>query len=53
MLGSFTNTIDKLLVQILILLENGLKVPMPWYSIWMLLVPIDVDKHLGNNKEYT
>ena len=50
---SFTYFVDKLLVQISILLKHVLQMPMLLYSIWRVPAPLNVDMYLENSKEYT
>ena len=49
---SFTNTIDDLLLQLPILIELKVQVPMSLSSIEMTPVPLDAETYLGR-KEYT
>ena len=50
---SFTNTIDDLLLQLLILIKLKVQVPMSLFSIKMAPVPLDAETHLGEKREYT
>ena len=50
---SFTNTIDDLLLQLLILIKLKVQVPMSLFSIKMAPVPLDVETYLGEKREYT
>ena len=50
---SFTNTIDDLLLQLLILIKQKVQVPMSLLSIKMAPVPLDAETYLGENREYT
>ena len=43
---------DKSLVHISILLTHVLQKPMLLYSMWTMLVSIDVDTNIENNSEY-
>ena len=50
---SFTNIIDDLLLQLLILIKLKLQVPMSLFSIEMAQVPLDAETYLGEKREYT
>ena len=50
---SFTNTIDDLLLQLLILIKLKVQVPMSLFSIEMTPVPLDAETYLGEKREYT
>ena len=50
---SFTNTIDDLLLQLLILIKLKVQVPMSLFSIKMAQVPLDAETYLGEKREYT
>ena len=50
---SFTNIIDDLLLQLLILIKLKVQVPMSLFSIKMAPVPLDVETYLGEKREYT
>ena len=50
---SFTNTIDDLLLQLLILIKLKVQVPMSLFSIKMAPVPLDAETYLGEKREYT
>ena len=50
---SFTNTIDVLLLQLLILIKLKVQVPMSLFSIEMAPVPLDAETYLGEKREYT
>ena len=50
---SFTNTIDDLLLQLLILIKLKVQVPMSRFSIEMAPVPLDAETYLGEKREYT
>ena len=50
---SFTNIIDDLLLQLLILIKLKVQVPMSLFSIEMAPVPIDAETYLGEKREYT
>ena len=50
---SFTNIIDDLLLQLLILIKLKFQVPMSLFSIKMAPVPLDAETYLGEKKEYT
>ena len=50
---SFTNTIDDLLLQLLILIKLKVQVPMSLFSIKTAQVPLDAETYLGKKREYT
>ena len=50
---SFTNTIDDLLLQLLILIKLNVQVPMSLFSIETAPVPLDAETYLGKKREYT
>ena len=50
---SFTNTINDLLLQLLILIKLKVQVPMSLFSIKMAPVPLDAETYLGEKREYT
>ena len=50
---SFTNTIDDLLLQLLILIKLKVQVPMSLFSIEMAPTPLDAQTYLGEKREYT
>ena len=50
---SFTNIIDDLLLQLLILIKLKVQVPMSLFSIERAPVPLDTDTYLGEKREYT
>ena len=50
---SFTNIIDDLLLQLLILIKLKVQVPMSLFSIEMAPVPLDAETYLGEKREYT
>ena len=50
---SFTNTIDDLLLQLLILIKLKVQVPMSLFSIEMAPVPLDAETYLGEKRGYT
>ena len=50
---SFTNIIDDLLLQLLILIKLKVQVPMPLFSIETAPVPLDAETYLGEKREYT
>ena len=50
---SFTNIIDDLLLQLLILIKLKVQVPMSLFSIEMAPVPLDDETYLGEKREYT
>ena len=50
---SFTNIIDDLLLQLLILIKLKVQVPMSLFSIETAPVPLDADMYLGEKREYT
>ena len=52
-LMSFTNIIDDLLLQLLILIKLKVQVPMSLFSIEMAPVPLDAETYLGKKREYT
>ena len=49
----FTNTIDDLLLQLLILIKLKVQVPMSLFSIETAPVPLDAETYLGEKREYT
>ena len=53
LLISFTNIIDDLLLQLLILIKLKVQVPMSLFSIEMAPVPLDAETYLGEKREYT
>ena len=50
---SFTNTIDDLLLQLLILIKLKVQVPMSLFSIETAPVPLNAETYLGEKREYT
>ena len=50
---SFTNTINDLLLQLLILIKLKVQVPMSLFSIETTPVPLDAETYIGEKKEYT
>ena len=50
---SFTNIIDDLLLQLLILIKLKVQVPMSLFSIEMAPVPLDKEMYLGEKRKYT
>ena len=50
---SFTNIIDDLLLQLLILIKLKVQVPMSLFSIETALVTLDAETYLGEKREYT
>ena len=50
---SFTNTIDDLLLQLLILIKLKVQVPMSLFSIKTAPVPLDAETYVGEKREYT
>ena len=50
---SFTNIIDDLLLQLLILIKLKVQVPMSLFSIKTAPVPLDPETYLGEKREYT
>ena len=50
---SFTNIIDDLLLQLLILIKLKVQVPMSLFSIKMAPVSLDAETYLGEKREYT
>ena len=53
LLISFTNIIDDLLLQLLILIKLKVQVPMSLLSIETAPVPLDAETYLGEKREYT
>ena len=49
----FTNIIDYLLLQLLILIKLKVQVPMSLFSIETAPVPLDAETYLGEKREYT
>ena len=49
---SFTNTIDDLLLQLLILIKLKVQVPMSLFSIKTAPVPLDAETYIGEKREY-
>ena len=50
---SFTNIIDDLLLQLLILIKLKVQVPMSLFSIDTAPVPLDAETYIGEKREYT
>ena len=50
---SFTNTIDDLLLQLLILIKLKVLVPMSLFNIKTAPVPLDAETYIGEKREYT
>ena len=50
---SFTNIIDDLLLQLLILIKLKVQVPMSLFSIEAAPVPLDAETYIGEKREYT
>ena len=50
---SFTNIINDLLLQLLILIKLKVQVPMSLFSIETAPVPLDAETYLGEKREYT
>ena len=50
---SFTNTIDDLLLQLLILIKLKVQVPMSLFSIETTPVPLDAETYIGEKRDYT
>ena len=50
---SFTNIIDDLLLQLLILIKLKVQVPMSLFSIETAPIPLDAETYLGEKREYT
>ena len=50
---SFTNTIDDLLLQLLILIKLEVQVPMSLFSIETAPVPLDAETYIEEKREYT
>ena len=53
LLISFTNIIDDLLLQLLILIKLKVQVPMSLFSIETVPIPLDAETYLGEKREYT
>ena len=53
LLISFTNIIDDLLLQLPILINLNIQVPMSLFSIETAPVPLDAETYLGEKREYT
>ena len=52
-LASFTNTIDDLLLLLPILIKLKVQVPMSFFSIETVPVPLDAETYIGDKREYT
>ena len=52
-LASFTNTIDDLLLQLPILIKLKVQIPMSFFSIETVPIPLDAETYLGEKREYT
>ena len=52
-LASFTNTIDDLILQLLIIIKLKVQVPMSFYSLDTVPVPLDAETYTGAKREYT
>ena len=52
-LASFTNTIDDLLLQLPILIKLKVQIPMLFFSIETVPVPLDAETYSGEKREYT
>ena len=50
---SFANTIDDLLLQLLILIKLKVQVPMSLFSIETVPVPLDAETYIGEKREHT
>ena len=50
---SFTNTIDDLLLQLPILIKLKVQVPMSFFSIKTVPVPLDAETYIEEKREYT
>ena len=50
---SFTNMIDALLLQLPILIKLKVKVPVSFFSIETMPVPLDAETYIGEKREYT
>ena len=50
-LASFTNTIDDLLLELPILIQLKVQVPMSLFSIETVPVPLDAETYVGNKRE--
>ncbi len=50
---AFTNTADKLLVQIPVLIKVKTQIPLSLYSIHTVPVPLDEQTYIGKNNQYT
>ena len=46
-LASFTNTIDKLILQLPILIQRKVQVPMSLYSVDTAPIPLDAETYTG------
>ena len=53
LLISFTNIIDDLLLQLLILIKLKVQVPMSLFSIKTAPVPLDAETYIGEKREHT
>ena len=52
-LASFTNTIDDLLLQLPILIKQKVQIPMSFFCIETVPIPLDAETYLGEKREYT
>ena len=52
-LASFTNTIDDLLLQLPILIQLKVQVPMSLFSIETVPIPLDAETYIEDKREYT
>ena len=50
---TFTNTIDDLLLQLPILIKLKVQVPLSFFSIEIMSVPLDAETYIGDKREYT
>ena len=50
---SFTNTINDLLLQLLVLIKLKVQVPMSLFSIETASIPLDAETYIGEKREYT
>ena len=52
-LASFTNTNDDFLLQLPILIKLKVQIPMSFFSIETVPIPLDAETYLGEKREYT
>ena len=50
---SFTNTVDNLIIQLPILINLKIQVPMSLFSIEMVPVPLNTEMYMGKKSEYS